>query len=315
MTRRARWGVAGALAAALAILVPWALGGRAPDYSSLGTVDLSLAATAQPGTTLERVHLTSSAGRRLECHLRRPLGSGRTASVPAVLLFGGIGTGGRAAMLVDPSLPVVVLACDYPWADPSRSPWWRILWRAPAIRADVLATPRALSLASSFVLGLPGVDRERFVGIGASLGVPFVSAWAAEDQRVRAVALVYGGGDLGVLFEANLQRRVGARWLRQVAATLGAALLRALDPARTAPRIAPRPLLLIGSEEDERVPRASVETLTRAARAPVTIVRLEGRHMMPRDTTLLRAIGDSVVGWLDRVLAPLSQSGPRGHLR
>jgi dienelactone hydrolase len=230
-------------------------------------------------------------------------------------LFGGIGTGGRAATLVDPAHRAVVLACDYPWDDPSRLPWWRIAWRVPAIRADVLATPQALAIAASFLVGLPEVDPRRVAGIGASLGVPFVAAWAAEDRRVGAVALVYGGGDFGALFEANLRRKVAAPWLRRALAAAGAVLLAELDPAHTVPRIAPRPLLLVGSREDERVPRSSVDALVTAARPPVTTVWLGGGHMMPRDSALLRAISDTTVAWLVRVQAPLSPLSPVPHLR
>jgi len=305
----------GLVLVAATVAVLWLASGRAVAYGPLAAAERWRVDSAQAGTVLERVRLTSAAGRRVTCLLRRPAVAVTTRAEAAVLLFGGIGTGGRAATLVDPSHRVVVLACDYPWDDPSRLPWWRIAWRMPAIRADVLATPQALAVAASFLVGLPDVDPRRVAGIGASLGVPFVASWAAEDQRVGAVALVYGGGDLRALFEANLRRKVAARWLRRALAAVGATLLADLDPARSAPRIAPRPLLLVGSREDERVPRTSVDALVAAARPPVTTVWLDGGHMVPRDTALLRAISDTTVAWLARVQAPLSPSAPATHLR
>jgi fermentation-respiration switch protein FrsA (DUF1100 family) len=104
-------------------------------------------------------------------------------------------------------------------------------------------------------------------------------------------------------------------WLRDLAARGAAALLRDLDPERTVERIAPRPLLLIGSSDDERVPRASVEALERAAHGPSRSLRFGGRHMLPNDTALLRAITDSTYDWLARVAAPLSPYVPSRHLR
>jgi len=300
---------------ATTVAVLWLASGHAVVYGPFVAVERSRVDSAQASTVLERVRLTSATGRRVTCLVRRPVAVGTTRAEAAVLLFGGIGTGGRAATLVDPSLRAVVLACDYPWDDPSRLPWWRIAWRMPAIRADVLATPQALALAASFLVGLPDVDPRRVAGVGASLGVPFVASWAAADQRVAAVALVYGGGDLRALFEANLRRKVPARWLRRALASVGATLLAELDPARAVPRIAPRPLLLVGSREDERVPRTSVDALIAAARPPVTTVYLGGGHMMPRDTALLRAISDTTVAWLARVQAPLSPLSPAAHLR
>jgi len=305
----------GLVLVAATVAVLWLASGRAVAYGPLAAAERRRVDSAQAGTVLERVRLTSAAGRSVTCLLRRPAVTVATRAEAAVLLFGGIGTGGRAAKMVDPSHRAVVLACDYPWDDPSRLPWWRIAWRMPAIRADVLATPQALAVAASFLVGLPSVDPRRVAGIGASLGVPFVASWAAEDQRVRAVALVYGGGDLRALFEANLRRKVAARWLRRALAAAGATLLADLDPARSAPRIAPRPLLLVGSREDERVPRTSVDALVAAARPPITTVWLDGGHMVPRDTALLRAIGDTTVAWLARVQAPLSPSAPATHPR
>jgi dienelactone hydrolase len=307
--------VLGLALVAATVAVLWLWSGRAIVYGPLVAVERWRVDSAQAGTVLERVRLTSAAGRRVTCFLRRSATAGTPRAEPAVLLFGGIGTGGRAATLVDSSHRAVVLSCDYPWDDPSRLPWWRIAWRVPAIRADVLATPQALAIATSFLVGLPDVDPRRVAGIGASLGVPFVAAWAAEDQRVGSVALVYGGGDLRALFEANLRRKVATPWLRRALAAVGAALLAELDPARAAPRIAPRPLLLIGSREDERVPRTSVEALVAAARPPVTTVWIGGGHMMPRDTALLRVISDTTVAWLARVQAPLSRLSPAAHLR
>jgi len=301
------------VAATVAVL--WLASGSAVEYGPLVAVERWRVDSAQAGTVLERVRLTSAAGRRVTCFLRRPAAAGASTAEPAVLLFGGIGTGGRAATLVDASHRAVVLACDYPWDDPSRLPWWRIAWRVPAIRADVLATPQALAIAASFLVRLPDVDPRRVAAVGASLGVPFVASWAAGDKRVRAVALVYGGGDFRALFEANLRRKVAAPWLRRALAAVGAALLVDLDPARAVPGIAPRPLLLVGSRADERVPRSSMDALANAARPPVMTVWLGGGHMMPRDTALLRAISDTTVAWLVRVQAPLSPLSPVPHLR
>jgi len=317
MRRRFRTliGLAGLAAALVTVTALWLAGGKPPAYGELAAVTRWREDPTQVGTVLERVRLTSRSGRRVECVLRRPMGPSGRRGGTAVLLLGGIGTGRRAATVVDPRHDVVILACDYPWADPSRLPLWRLVPRLPAIRGEVLATPQALALAASFLVAQPEVDPRRLTAIGASLGVPFVAAWAAADLRVAAVALVYGGGNFGVLFEANLRRKIGAAWLRDLTARGAAALLRDLDPERTVGRIAPRPLLLIGSSDDERVPRASVEALARAAHGPTRSLRFGGRHMLPNDTALLRAITDSTYVWLARVVAPLSPYVPSRHLR
>lgn len=293
----------------------WLTSGRPPRYGPLASAERRREDASVANTVSERVHLRSVTGRRVTCTLRRPAEPEPTRRSPAILLFGGIGTGRRAAQLVGPEHAVVILACDYPWEDPSRLSFWRLVPRLRTIRAEVLATPEALTLAASYLVELPEVDPRRLAGVGASLGVPFISAWAARDARVAAVALVYGGGEIGALFEANLRRTIGVGALRWLVARAAAGLLGELDPARTVGRIAPRPLLLVGSRQDDRVPARSVEALVRSARGPVTTVWFPGRHMVPSDTMLLRAVADSTVAWLSRTVLRLSPPALPGELR
>jgi len=295
-------------------LVAWALSGRAVEYGDLAGAEVSSEPSPDSAYTIDRVRLQGRSGGRVDCYLRRPVG-GVAPGRAAIVLFGGIGTGRRAAMLVDPRYGGAILSCDYPWADPSRGSIWRALPRMPAIRGQIVGTPGALALAASYLASQPGVDTNRLAAIGASLAVPFVAAWAADDRRVAAVALIYGGGDLGALFEANLRRRVGSGWLRRGLARGAAILLGPLEPARTVGRISPRPILLVGSRDDERIPRASVDALVRAAGEPKTLVWFDGRHMMPRDTALLRLITDSTVAWLERTLSASPSQHQVGELK
>jgi fermentation-respiration switch protein FrsA (DUF1100 family) len=67
-------------------------------------------------------------------------------------------------------------------------------------------------------------------------------------------------------------------------------------------RIAPRPVLIVGALDDERIPRRSTSLLYAAAQEPKGIQWFAGRHMLPRDTTLLQAITDSTFAWVSRHL-------------
>jgi dienelactone hydrolase len=82
------------------------------------------------------------------------------------------------------------------------------------------------------------VDAERIgfagFGLGSIVGTPF----CAHDPRIRAVALVLGGGGF------------------RPAST---------DPAGHAPQLAPRPTLFVNASHDGRIPSASAEALHRAA--------------------------------------------------
>jgi hypothetical protein len=298
-----RRGVTAAVAGALVVATGgWLWSGRPARYGELARV--AVADDVAPGATyrLERVVLTTTTGRQVSCALREPARAAVADPLLGVVLLGGIGTGRRAATLVAPGFGGLVLSCDYPWRDPSTLSPLRFIVALPAIRREVLATPEALRVAASYLLSRPDVDRARLAGVGASLGVPVVSAWASRDDRVAAVALVMGGADLTEIFAANLGGQVRSPGLRRRVAALLAWLLRPLEPARSVGRIAPRPVLIVGALEDERIPRRSTALLHAAAREPKSLMWFGGRHMLPRDTTLLTAVTDSTFAWLTRHL-------------
>jgi hypothetical protein len=300
---RGRWRFLGVAIATVVVLVaPWWFGlGRPPSYGVPAHVAETpdSAAAARP-YRLARLTVTTTTGRTVECVLRTPVGvPGR---LPAILLSGGIRTGRRAALLVDSAWAGVVLSCDYPWPDPTRRAVRDLLLRLPRTRAEVLATPQAMQVAARVLVSRPEVDSQRVAAVGASLGVPVVAAWAAADQTPRAVALVHGGGDLRLLLARGLEAHVASGVLRAILAASGAALLGPLDPVRTAGRIAPRPLLIVAATDDQRIPAASVDALVSAARPPVTVRRIPGRHLHPSDADLLRALTDTTMAWLRTAL-------------
>ncbi|HVO36335.1 MAG TPA: alpha/beta hydrolase [Gemmatimonadales bacterium] len=265
---------------------------------------VSVATDSSPTPTyrLDKVTIAATDGAVMTCALRRPARPAAPHSCIGAVLSGGIETGRRAALLVAPSFDGLVLSCDYPWRDPTRLSKLRFLLTLPAVRREVLATPAALQAAANYLLSRAEVDPTRLAAVGASLGVPAVSAWAARDPRVAAVALVMGGADLEAILEANLGGQVRWRALRWPVAAVLARLLRPLEPGRTVGRVAPRPLLIIGAAGDERIPRRSTELLFTAAGGPKDLLWVGGRHMLPRDTVLLRSITDSTLAWVRRHL-------------
>jgi hypothetical protein len=300
-----RRGVAMAAAAgglALAAGIVWWEQGAPESRLLVARVSEVADSSPTPAYRLDKITIISTDAAAMTCALRRPVPPTAPHSRIGVVLSGGIETGRRAALLVAPSFDGLVLSCDYPWRDPTRLSALRFLLTLPAIRREVLATPTALQVAANHLLSRPEVDTTRVAAVGASLGVPSVSAWAARDHRVAAVALVMGGADLAAIFEANLGGQVRWRALRRPVAALLGWLLRSLDPGRTVGQMAPRPVLIIGALGDERIPRRSTELLFASAGEPRELQWVGGRHMLPRDTVLLRSITDSTLAWVTRHL-------------
>lgn len=98
---------------------------------------------------------------------------------------------------------------------------------------------------------LPRVDPSRVAYVGFSMGAILGAAFCAAEPRVRAAVLAIGGGGFGP---------------------------RAIDPVHHVPRFAPRPLLFVNVERDERIPRAAAEALHAAACDPKETLWFDGTH-------------------------------------
>ncbi len=212
-----------------------------------------------------------------------------------VLLVGGIGTGENAARLVVPFPGAEIYSFEYPLA--ARLPRGSALSKAASIPSIIKGTAESLV---SFGLAKRAIfsrgDGASNVLIGVSLGVPFAAALASIGEKPDAVALLYGGGDIGPIIARALPS--GPPSLRALAGRMLGRLLARLDPARTAGGIAPAPLLLVNAEDDPRIPAASVRALHDAAKDPKTVVLLGGGHVLPEKETLLEDLVREVAAWL-----------------
>lgn len=287
------------LAALLLAASVWLWGGRARDPGPPVRVSATRLAPDGP-FQVESLLIQTANGPDLDCLVRRPLADS-LRRLPAALLSGGIGTGKRAALVAGESFRGVALSCSYPWKNPGTYGGLELALRLPKLRSELVSTPLAHRSAATYLLRRPDVDSAHFLGIGVSLGVPAIAAWAAEDQRVRAVALLYGGARLDRLLDRVGER---ARWPAAVRAPLApllGGLLRPVEPERTVPRIAPRPLFIAIAPDDERIPRVSSEALAVAAGPQARVLRLSGAHVTPRAEALLTMLTDSTLAWLGRV--------------
>lgn len=120
------------------------------------------------------------------------------------------------------------------------------LWLA-FVRQAVADLRRALDALSE----CPELDPRRVAYAGFSLGAMLGTTFCAEEPRVRAAALALGGGGLGP---------VGS------------------DPLGHAARLAPRPVLFVNAERDERIPRACAEALHEAAAEPKQVLWFDCAH-------------------------------------
>jgi hypothetical protein len=123
------------------------------------------------------------------------------------------------------------------------------------------------------------------------------------------VWFIHGGAGNRGWIEHNLQNRIPQDWLRPLVASLAHLLAHgsSFDTEYWVARIAPRPVVVVGARDDERLPEAKVMKLYDAAGAPKELVWTEGGHVDPRRPELVRALLDIVRARLEEPLpAPLA---------
>jgi hypothetical protein len=244
-----------------------------------------------------RVLLRSSGGLTATGRLLRPAREDRARSYPAVLLEDGRELNSKAIE----SLPVdfgrvVVLSLDYPEELPYTIRLRDAFLHSDRLRRAASRIPATFSLGADYLAARADVDSSRLVLIASSFAVPFAVNAAASDKRFVNLGLIYGAGRMADVLAANLTTRPKA--LRPVIARLAISPFASLAPERYAARIAPRPILMVNGVDDPQMPRRAVEALYAAARQPKTIIWLRTGHLMPDDTTLIRALVDTTLSRL-----------------
>lgn len=247
------------------------------------------------------VRLVAASGLEVDLLLKRPLASGpdgraSNAPRPTAVILGGHNTGRDAVRLIPDTRGVVVAALDYPYRGEHRVKGLAVLRYVPAIRQAILDTPPAAMLALDYLLRQPDVDPNQVEAVGVSLGAPFMVIASALDQRIARVWSVHGSAGSYAPLAHNMRQTIPFAPVRAIVAGLATMLISgpALAPEQWAPRIAPRPFVMINGRDDVQMPRALVERLYASAGEPKAIVWVPGGHVRARPG-IVRPLVDTVL--------------------
>jgi fermentation-respiration switch protein FrsA (DUF1100 family) len=242
------------------------------------------------------VVVRDSSGLSVEFRLRWRLDRPASERLPVFLLLGGHASGKESASLISDPREFLVASLSYPFTGNERATGFAVAREVPAIRRAIYDTPPAVMLALDYLLDRRDVDSSRVELVGASFGVPFAAVAGAIDQRVRRTWLVQGGGDPRALLYAGLRSEIGFAPARHVVASLANLLASGprFAPERWVGKIAPRPIVMINTEDDERIPRETAELMHAAARDPKEVVWLPGLHVQPNRPDVLTTLIDAV---------------------
>lgn len=248
--------------------------------------------------------LTSSTGLTVRCRIREAGGPG---PYPGVILLDGMKQGRRVVdypAIHEIAQNALVISMDYPLEWIEGLTGWGLFRAAFALRGSALDAVSAILLMLDYLETRPDVDAKRVILVGTSFGAPLAVIAGGIDPRTAAVAVLYGGGNLGELIAHNLRKsgRLGRVPIPRIGAGLigwaTAVAIFPLEPNRYAPLITPRPLLVMSGADDELIPRESVLALHEAARAPKDLVWVESKHLRPKQEDLIRSLSTRLKEWL-----------------
>jgi dienelactone hydrolase len=300
-TRIVLWTV-GLIVIGSAATTAWLLRDPTPRFNARRSAltDARELPPTRDGTTLEQdVELAATSGLRVELAIRRPAGDEATPiRRPIFIVLGGAVRGKDAGKLIGDTRGAIFASLKYPYDGKLKATGaMEVLAQVPAIRRAFYDTPPAVQLALDYLLARPDVDSTRVELVGASFGAPFAAIAAARDTRVTRLWLAHGGGDSYALLEHNLQRDIPNATLRSPLAHLANVLISGprFTPEAWVGQVAPRPVIMLNAEDDEQIPRASVELLYAAAGAPKELVWLPGQHMQGNRPEVIEALIDAMV--------------------
>jgi dienelactone hydrolase len=241
-----------------------------------------------------QLRLENERGIWVEAHLKVPFEGGPTR--PVLITMGGAGTGRKPIDHLENTGDWLILALDYPYhGDEGNMSHWEFAQVLPEARRAMMETVPASRMALDYLWRRDDVDRGRVVLAGGSLGALFAPALAAADERVTALAIIFGAGDLHELIRANLDMS----WpFKPVVGWIGSVIVSPLEPLKYIGRVSPRPVFFLSGTEDEAMPVHFSRLLHEAAREPKTIRWLPVGHVNIRDPKFHGRVLQTVLDWL-----------------
>lgn len=266
-----------------------------------------------------RFYYDGHRGTRVPAVLATPPGA--TGRLPCVVFLHGIGNDKEFMRRHTLDVPFVAAGFAFATFDQFTRGERRLADKSPLAQAAAFRVRAAHTVNDTrrlvdYLATRPDIDPQRIYLCGASYGAITGATAAAFDPRLRAAVLIYGGGDLGRLLDAEeVQRQLG-RWVwpvRLLVWYFGSVF----DPVRYVTGISPRPLLFQNGRADTLVAPAAARALHEAAAPPKTVLWYDGDHLGKTrdlvDTATTRRVLADAIAFLQEVdaRAPSGPDSPR----
>jgi len=170
----------------------------------------------------------------------------------------------------------------------------------------------SLDRVVTWLTARPEVDRERIGGVGFSMGGYVLTLFQANDARIKTAILMATPGDFSEQVRLTHQRW---SWLRQPAARWALERhgvdLGAVQPVDLIGNFSPRPLLVVGGDQDYTVPLELTQRLFEAAKQPKQLYVVQGATHNDLARVGGKPFLDRIIGHLRDGLRPTSPNANR----
>ena len=250
-----------------------------------------------PASVVSELAFADAGGIVVEAHLKVPF-EGPPVH-PVMITLSGAAAGRAVIDYLGDTDGWMILALDYPYRGATEDlSHWEFVSILPEARQAMLDTVPAGMLALDYLYSRDDVDRKRIVLAGGSFGALFSPALAAADERISAVAILFGAGHLQKVIDANLDMP----WpIRQVVAWAGSVIVSPLAPLKYVHRVSPRPVFMLSGTEDVAMPEEISRALHEAAGEPKTIRWLSLGHVNLKSTEFHQQVLDTCMEWLQEI--------------
>ena len=244
--------------------------------------------------------ISSDKNYEIEGFLRKPKTVKR--KYPAVILLGGIVTGKDVINLVgnvEHADSVIFLSMDYPYDGKKKFKGFEILGSVNKIRNGVFNSISGVMLAVDYLSQRNDIDLSRLYIAGVSFGGFAATTAAGIDKRIKALVIVYCGGDIRNLLIHNmfLNKNINSKILTHIVGNFSYFLIRPNEPLFFVDKISPRPILMISGENDERIPKEFAMKLYNRAKEPKDIIWFDTKHIYPTKSDITQKITEHILMW------------------
>lgn len=259
------------------------------------------------GVTFNDIQIGNDRGVRVNGRLSMPEeGHGPW---PAAILVAGVETGCKVLDLIPPQKNMVLLALDYPG-----SMELDFSGLVPAVESALRFRRGCMQMVEAVLIGHDVLQMQRLVRkdrvavVGVSVGAAIAAAAGAADERFERVVLVQGAARVHQLAAANAAR-LHLPLEPDMVSMVAEWLFVPLEPLQFVGRIAPRPLTMLNSKQDQFMPTVLVDELFGQAGEPKKMIWMAGGDALPDEKTLITELTQRVLTELASIPLPGQKAG------